>query len=109
MADIANDRINITRAGRYLVGAAVRHEGATAGNCRRVADLAKNGSIASANNIVRRDVLIGASDWHVLTMLDTFAAGDTVGLAIYGGDTGQPNVNWGDANYKTKLWAVYQP
>lgn len=109
MAEIANDRINFNWPGKYLVGAAVRHESAVAGGTRRVADIAKNGSFLSTNNVVRRDVVnLGQPDWHVISMIDTFAAGDSIQLGIFGGNAGEPNVNWGDANYKTKLWAVYQ-
>jgi hypothetical protein len=105
MADVANDQIVFTTAGTYLVGAACRHEGTAAGGLRRVLDIGKT-NFVSGNNIVRREIVLGAPDWSVISMLHQFAANDVIKLGIFSDQGGAVDCNWGHATYGTKFWAT---
>jgi hypothetical protein len=107
MADLAGDAIAINWPGVYLLGMQVRHEGTSAGACRRVADICRNG-LAANQTEVRAETSAGGAEQFSSSVLVDCDAGDVIQLAVFGGNPGEPDVAWGDGSYWTKLWAAWQ-
>lgn len=107
LVDLGNDEFVIQTPGIYLMGFVIRSRSASAGSGRRVCDLTINNSFTPLNVVARQE---GFSDKPIFLSasgMASLSANDTIQLYIYGGDSGQPNVTWGDTNYRTRLWITY--
>jgi hypothetical protein len=104
MADLANDRVNVKRAGTYLVTAGVAWNNFPANKLFQTR-IHKNGSVLA---VVKGSLAVAEyPDWFITLPL-TLAAGDYLDLRCYQ-DTGASQTVYGDASFATGLSLLEAP